>query len=93
MWVFLTSIVLYISTILIYYYNIYKITNDKKMVVTNLNIPKLNKITEIIQISDIHIRNGDYKISRFDEFTSSSKSGFGNSCKFSFFPMIICLKN
>ena len=39
------------------------------MVVTNLNIPKLNKITEIIQISDIHIRNGDYKISRFDEFT------------------------
>ena len=39
------------------------------MVVTNLNIPKLNKITEIIQISDIHIRNGDYKISRYDEFT------------------------
>ena len=34
----------------------------------NLILPKANIINNIFHISDIHIRNGDYNVSRYEEY-------------------------
>ena len=56
----------------------YNVVEVKQMSITKIVGPKSGYITELIHISDVHIRNGDEVTCRFNEYKTVFENLFGD---------------